>query len=797
MEFLFLALFIVIIYLLVTGKNELTEKVEGLENKIRNLQQLLMQQNLDKGKQTYESPQPAAPPVPKPVVVTEEKKPEPPVPEWKPTEVIWPAPIEQQPKPITDPFETIHRPVKTGPQRPPFAPRAAEPELSFFDRHPDLEKFIGENLINKIGIAILVLAIGFFVKYAIDNKWIGRVGRVGVGVLCGGILIGIAHRLRNSYRSFSSVLVGGGLAVLYFTITLAYHEFHLFSQTASFIILIVITCFAVALSLLYDKQELAVIALIGGLASPFMVSSDTPNYNALFLYLVILNTGLLVIAYNKSWRILNAVAFGLTIIVFAGVLTTLTDKTYVIGFVYATILYLLFFAINVANNVRESKTFIASDFSILLTNTALYFATGLYLLTAMHLEQARGLFSAGLALINLILSYILFKNKKVDTNILYLLIGITLTFISLTAPIQLHGQNITLFWAAETVLLYWLYQKSGISLMKLTSLIIWSAMIISLWMDWINVYSSSAVTFTIIANKGFITTVATAVSSYLLAMMIDKDDVEDIYGLQIKGGFYRYAAFVLLFMSGLLEINHQFLNHYPGTALNTLYLMLYVPAFVYVFYILSKKITPVMLDWRIGMAIISICVVVYLDFYSKLFEVEYSVLIDRSLSPAHFVAHLMGAIFIGLLFYQLIVLVRYKMNDSAQKTISWLLAGAIVLFLSFEVCLVTNLLFYSRGNTLDDLETVYIKVGLPILWGLSSFALMWLGMRYKFRTLRIISLTLFSITLFKLFVFDIQNIPPAGKIAAFFSLGVLLLIISFMYQKLKQIIVQDETPQQD
>ncbi|MBL7752231.1 MAG: hypothetical protein JNN29_12665, partial [Chitinophagaceae bacterium] len=42
----------------------------------------------------------------------------------------------------------------------------------------DLEKFIGENLANKIGIAILVLGIGFFVKYAIDKNWINETGRV-------------------------------------------------------------------------------------------------------------------------------------------------------------------------------------------------------------------------------------------------------------------------------------------------------------------------------------------------------------------------------------------------------------------------------------------------------------------------------------------------------------------------------------------------------------------------------------------------------------------------------------------
>ena len=41
---------------------------------------------------------------------------------------------------------------------------------------------IGENWLNKIGIAILVIGIGFFVKYAIDQNWIGEVGRVAIGI---------------------------------------------------------------------------------------------------------------------------------------------------------------------------------------------------------------------------------------------------------------------------------------------------------------------------------------------------------------------------------------------------------------------------------------------------------------------------------------------------------------------------------------------------------------------------------------------------------------------------------------
>ncbi len=73
--------------------------------------------------------------------------------------------------------------------------------------------------------------------------------------------------------------------------------------------MIVITAFAVLLSLLYNRQELAVIALVGGFATPFMVSNSSGDYQTLFTYLLVLNTGLLIMAYNKAWRLLNILFF--------------------------------------------------------------------------------------------------------------------------------------------------------------------------------------------------------------------------------------------------------------------------------------------------------------------------------------------------------------------------------------------------------------------------------------------------------------------------------------------------------
>src|ERR1044071_3245685 len=127
--------------------------------------------------------------------------------------VVEPPKVLEQPKPQPQPVPEVTFPKL---QQPPKRP-------SFFERNPDLEKFIGENLANKIGIGILVIGIGFFVKYAIDQDWINEIGRVFIGVLCGGILLGLAHWMRKKFSAFSSVLVGGGIAVLYLTIYIAFH----------------------------------------------------------------------------------------------------------------------------------------------------------------------------------------------------------------------------------------------------------------------------------------------------------------------------------------------------------------------------------------------------------------------------------------------------------------------------------------------------------------------------------------------------------------------------------------------
>ena len=790
MEEILVILVILLIVLVLVMRSTLLERFDLLEQEIRRLRE----------ETPAETPvarpapaEPAASPVQPPrSPVQPPVTPAPPEPHRYPTSPephhypVPPAAGRPQPPQETEPFRPVPPPrPQTPPNISPIPPRVQQPEPGFFERHPDLEKFIGENLISKIGIAILVLAIGFFVKYAIDNDWIGPAGRVAVGVGCGGILIGIAHWLRTRYKAFSSVLVGGGLAVLYCTIALAYHQYQLFGQTAAFIIMLIITAFSVILSLLYDRQELAIIALVGGFITPFLVSNGRGNYVVLFSYLLILNSGLLVIAYNKTWRLLNILSFGFTALLFFSWLVSLpydaSNAVYSGGWSFATAFYLLFFVINIAHTVRKNKPFIASDFIILLSNTCLYFAASLYLIEQLGLGRYKGLFCAVMGVFHLVATWFLFRQKTVDRNILYLLVGITLSFVSLTAPLQLHGHYITLFWASESVLLYWLYVRSQIKLIRLSSLLIWIAMLVSLMMDWSNVYGFGIDPLPIVFNKGFMTGLFAALCSGAL------------YDLR-KGTPIGRAALVtgsvLLFADGALEIAHQFTYYYPDIDLTPLYLLLYTYLFIGLF-------TAVIARFRkhdshfLNAALQYGAILLYLVSLVYIFGLQETMLYKNRYG-AHFIAHWAGDALIAGMIWRLITKLRSGMLGMDPGLFTWLICTITVILFSAEGQLLVNTLFYSKANDLPDLARVYNKTGLPILWGICSFIFMWLGMRHKFQPLRIVSLVLFTITLLKLFLFDIRNIPIAGKIAAFFCLGVLLLVVSFMYQRLKKIIIEDE-----
>ncbi len=817
MEFLLVLNLIITIVLLIVTLNQkgwITSRMYVLQQHIELLSNELKKytRGSEVKKEPVPTPQPQERVVPPAVDKPREEKVEPPPvqepiksPEpIKPPDVIKVPEVIPSNKPQPTVFNPQDLPKKQVVQAPVRPVKPAKP--GFFERNPDLEKFIGENLANKIGIAILVLGIGYFVKYAIDQEWIGEIGRVFIGILCGGILLGLAHRLRQKFAAFSSVLVGGGIAVLYFTIAIAFHEYQIFSQTAAFIIMVVITGFTIVLSLSYNRVELAVLAILGGFGSPFMVSTGEGNYVVLFTYVLILNIGMLVLAYYKKWNIINLIAYIFTIILFGSWLSVKFDGAN-LGMIrgamlFATLFYLVFFSMNLVNNLKVGRKFAALEISMLLSTTFLYYAAGMVILNNPYGEPLKGLFTAGVGIFNFGFAYSLYKRANVDRNLVFLLIGLVLTFMSLAAPVQLQGNYITMFWAAEAVLLLWLSQQSGIKLMKLASIVVMGLMVISLIMDWGQLYpqyyDDNESTMRIIFNKAYITGIFAIASIASTIFLLRRETGEFKGNAELYKIILSIGGVIILYTSQYLELQYHVVRGVEDYAAQNIIIGTYNMASLLGLTLAGKKL-PLPENIKEGFAGWGVFgILTYLFFYHQQIVDARNFYIGGE-SITGFAFHY--ALVTLLLCLAVVSLSKFrKLTDFNEKTFnlySWFFVFFFVFIASAEL---DHSVVLATGVSMDGLHNVITqnqKIGYPILWGLTSFLLIFIGLRMKRKHLRIISLSLMAITLLKLFILDIRGISHLGKIAAFVSLGVLLLIVSFMYQKLKQILLDDEPAKED
>ena len=268
------------------------------------------------------------------------------------------------------------------------------------------EKFIGENLFGKIGILIFVIGVGFFVKYAIDKNWINETFRTVLGFLTGAVLLAVAERLQKKYRTFSSLLAGGAFAVFYLTVAIAFHYYHIFSQTMAFIILIGVTVFMSVLSVVYNRRELAIISLVGGFLAPFIVSSGEGSYLVLFTYVSILNLGMFGLSIYKKWGELPMISFVFTwLIMGIFLLFSYTSSSTVISghlFLFTTLFYFIFL-LPVFSILRgeDMRTMSRGLVFVIITNNFIYLLSGALFLRNMGWSfKASGLLSLFIALVN-------------------------------------------------------------------------------------------------------------------------------------------------------------------------------------------------------------------------------------------------------------------------------------------------------------------------------------------------------------------------------------------------------------
>lgn len=357
----------------------------------------------------------------------------------------------------------------------------------------DLEKFIGENLINKIGIVITVIGVAIGAKYSIENELISPLTRIILGYLAGLGLLGFGIKLKSRYENYSAVLVSGAMAIMYFITYSAYGFYNLIPQVFAFALMVSFTAFTVLAAINYNRQVIAQIGLVGAYAVPFLLSEGTGKVAILFSYMAIINTGILVIAFKKYWKPLYYSSFGLTwLMYFVWYVTKYqTNEHFGLALSFLSVFFITFYLTLLAYKLIQKEKFEIDDIFLLLVNSFIFYGIGYFILDNHKTgEQLLGLFTLFNAIVHFIVGAIIYRQKLADRNLFYLVSGLVLVFITIAIPVQLDGNWVTLLWAGESALLFWIGRTKNVPVYENLSYPLMILAFFSITHDWITLYDA-------------------------------------------------------------------------------------------------------------------------------------------------------------------------------------------------------------------------------------------------------------------------------------------------------------------
>lgn len=130
------------------------------------------------------------------------------------------------------------------------------------------ENFIGGRVLLRAGVIAILLAVGFFLKYAFEQQLMSDIVKVLVIAMFGAIMVVIGEFFARKHPIFGHVIAGGGVAVWFFDVVAARVLYDLMSPIAALITTVLLTALMLAYSVKRDSQPLLVAALSGAYLAP-------------------------------------------------------------------------------------------------------------------------------------------------------------------------------------------------------------------------------------------------------------------------------------------------------------------------------------------------------------------------------------------------------------------------------------------------------------------------------------------------------------------------------------------------
>lgn len=668
------------------------------------------------------------------------------------------------------------------------------------------ESIIGTKLLNRIGALALIIGIGFFLKYAFDKNWISEWVRVSIGFVSGFILIfGGWHFNKKEFKVLSQGLFGSGIATLFLSVFALFNFYHLVPQIVAFVLMAIITAFTFYISIRFNSIAVAVLGWFGGFLTPFLLSTGQANEIGLFSYIVLLDLGILLIfALKSEWTILlPLVLAGTYFTFFAWADTYYINKDALITSLFLSVFWILFLLVDfykiMTGKIKSTTIYKYTNFfSYVLFYCSFYFV-----------------FNKGyhdwLGLVTLIIAGKYFgllwlNNKKYpdDTEDRNLLLIPAIVFVILATIIQFKSYITISFVAMEALALVYIGSKRNIKLLLNIALFVFVFIVMKQFIsdDEIHINYNN---FIVLFNTRILGLVFISHSAFLSSYFLGSIDIENKNITSIK--FYEYiSALAIIYLAGSEIVNYHTLLLHLSKGYNSASIEFTETLSIGMFLVLYS-ISAIFLGFKYKRDSF-----LHLGIGTGVFGILTGLIGGFSYQPiAQF-----NAIFnyrALTLFIQILtlsgILLLIRRNLTAKKWMNTAYNTGFITFILMIVVLISletadhfnYIIEYYRSVTYSPIKPMgylvqqidkYLnmkQLSLSGIWILYSIIMLSFGIWKRMKLLRLLSIGLFGITILKVFIYDLSFLDTFYRIISFIALGIILLAVSYLYQKYKDIIL--------
>ena len=667
-----------------------------------------------------------------------------------------------------------------------------------------MEYAVASNWLLRIGVLILVTGIGFFLKYSIDNGLLGEQARVALSLLAGvGMIIGGVRLVGGRYHLFSQGLLGGGIAVLYFSVFAAFSFYHLLDVTPTFALMILVTACAAALAIRLDSMLVAIFAIIGGYCTPILLSTGQVNFVGLFSYMLLFGIGILAINWYKQWHLLNFLGFFFNYLLFFGAM-----QNYQASYFWQVLPFLTGFFVLYSTTVflfclvsRTKSTLL--DLLALIINAVIYFATAYHLVESAYGQIWVALLTVALAAFYVGHVYYCLARRVADRELLLSFIGLASFFVTITLPLLLSKQWITVSWSLQALIMLWMAGKLRSAFLQQVAYLLY--LIVLFRFCFIDLPGQYGVPMD--GDQSFgdfllgllerVISFGIPIASLALAFkLIEKPapasplacDAGNDIPLWLKDNWLLQVTLIIasgmLFIVLQLELYRSFGYLYPPLqlpvltliwlAMSLLLLLRYLAApgqwllqalRLFVIGVVLKLLLFDLPSWNLSLGHINAYDSVWTLRYGGAYSFQFALM--RLLDFAAIIGFLLFA------FRRL-----SATGDDTGNIRQWLGGAALVLLFSFLSLEINSILYqYVPGLR---------SGGVSILWSVFGLTLVFAGIKRRISALRLTGLALFALVAWKVFFIDLARLEQIYRIIAFIVLGMLALGGAFFYMRYQQ-----------